>query len=331
MPDPLHLADTRNEADGVDGPPEKSSWRWAAPPTPGPGLPPPISHFAGHQAPPPQPTSVKIGDATRSFIRAYQKVPLISAPGDLIRAKNGLAALTAQIQAEPGNPATYLWLADAVDRAQKDGLALAAIRSLVDPTAIAEFLAIRTAGRLGIDETPQTILRKSAFGLANRRLRSNPDHSPSLYFLSRVYLAQKQPQQALRFAWRAMARDPAEALPTVVAGLALLQLGRVQQASTLGWHVVDRGSTLGLIPLARMTRDGHPDHRVLAVAAQHGMHVPPSGPTTRLRMIEVAQFVRRHVATHEAARYHGPSPDASQVIGEAVQSQKKKLERILQS
>lgn len=296
-------------------------------------LPAPYRPPPEYAKPTPTSVSVQVGDATRKVLGFYQQIPILSAPGDLIRAKNGVQLIVAFIQADPSSPAGYIWLADAVTRARADGLKLAVVRAVLDPIGIVEYAAIRVGSQLGLEESIPQSVRRKAFALAVARLRSDPSESSSLYYASRVYLSQGHPHQALRFALMAARTSGSEPLPHVVSGLAFAQLGRYAEAETVGLMLLNRGSSLGLLPIAECISTGFLSPRVSPLLSGPSPWASPGGWVGPGPGKKLAKELSRRVVKLDAERFFGPLPSGGALVKQALESQRQKVNnarRILQ-
>jgi hypothetical protein len=266
-----------------------------------------------------------VGSAARTFLRVYQSVPFLSAPSDLIRAKNGLELLVDEIRRCPDDPERYLWLSEAVVRAQRDGLGLAIVRTIFEPLALVEAIAIRKVAQLGLEDPPAVALRKSAFSLAVQRLRRDPRDAVALHVTSRIYLLQGDLLQALRFAWLATATAPGDPLPLVTMAMAQAKTGDVNGAAAAAWMGIDGGSSFGFVVLAQLAAMGFADSRTSAFAT-----TTVARSLTGLERARVALLLQQQIRPEDRDRYFGPRLHGVQILTAVLLSQKHKIEDLLE-
>jgi len=281
-------------------------------------------------SPPAPPTSTKtsqaVGNAARTFVSWYQKIPVVSAPADLIRAKNGLEGLVDAVKTRPDDPEPYLWLGDAIAKAMRDGKTYMWARAIVEPMALVEGTAIRAATRLGLEDPPDVSLKKSAFALCVRRLQENTRDTTALYVASRIYLTRDSPSQALRFAHLARITDPNNAQPLVVMAMTYLRVQDHQSAGAFAWQSIDGGCTVGYQVLSHLVLGGYLDARVLSTTGYR-----TSGARPQLSLIDraSASYDLRHGVTPEDwDSYYGPHPHGSAILDSVVHAQIGKVRTI---
>jgi len=277
---------------------------------------------------PPSAVSRAIGNTARRFVSAYQQIPILSAPGDAIRAKNGIQLLVEELRQHPEDPERYLWMSEAIVRAMRDGLTYGALRSIVDPSAIVETIAIRAAARAGLQDLPEVALRKSAFALSVSRLRTNPTDTQALYVLGRIYLIQGDLPQAIRFSWLATVKEPTRPVSLVTAANAFAAQGDIGRAGVAAWAAVERGSSMGYSVLAQLALRGYSDSRCRSLSGastQSGTWSQPGGATEQAAL---ALHLRRHVTLEDRDAYLGPRPHGVDILHTVMASQKQKLKKL---
>jgi hypothetical protein len=93
-----------------------------------------------------------LGGRVRALGRAAGRLPLLSAPMDLLGERHTLDALVAAVQSDPNDVMAHLWLGEALRTMQADVRRLDQVRAVVAAVNPASFVvrqALRTAATLG--------------------------------------------------------------------------------------------------------------------------------------------------------------------------------------
>jgi hypothetical protein len=246
----------------------------------------------------------RVGETTRTTARTIRELPGLSAVVDTIMEKNGVDELRERVANDPVDPMACIHLAAALQRAERDLRSYAAARVLVNPGSLVLRQTFRAAAGLDAqsDEPAQTRLLRRAFGLAKQRLAADQADAGAFHALARIYLMQRQPHHAVKFAKKAAACDPEQAgLPLARA---YLELGQTRPARRAAEMATRQGMTLGYQILAATT--GTPR---------------PQGPASSVRA--EAQLLTR-ITSEDQRRYDGVAYTTSEISRAVVSRQREK-------
>ena len=213
----------------------------------------------GRYADPGGGAAASIGRVTRRVRGRMARLPGLTATADLLAARHCVDLLAAGVKEYPGDPLRYVWLAEALQRVQRDMRMLLRLRwaAAVATGAGAVALVARTVIRklAGLGETggeePAVRLLRRAYALGSQRLARGADPA-TLHTLARVYLGQGMPAETLRLTRLAASMSPAPAAEVLVtAARAYLALRRPEDAARLAERAIEQGSSVGYDVLAQ--------------------------------------------------------------------------------
>jgi hypothetical protein len=188
-----------------------------------------------------------LGEKSTHVVGFLSKLPVLSLATDIMRARNGIDGLYEHLKADPNDPERFLWLAEAMDRMDRDQHRYTTIRSAMDPSYLLTRQAIKTSTELGKEaiEAPRRRLLKNAFALSISRLKKKPSDRDAIHVLARVYLAQKLLSESMRFSKLAIIADPNDGLALVTLGRVYLAHDQLENARRAGQLAIERGSSMG--------------------------------------------------------------------------------------
>ena len=207
-----------------------------------------------------------LGARARVLGRAAGRLPLLSAPMDLLGERHAVDALVAAVRTDPGDVMAHLWLGEALRTLQADARRLDQVRAVaaaVNPATFVVRAALRTAATLGAaPQDPASQVLARCRHLAAAALRENPRDAVALHALARAHLATARPDLAGQPAKLAVSAgagaDRARALVTLAR--VYLALGKDASAGNVARKAVDAGCSLGWEVLAELLyRDGAPE------------------------------------------------------------------------
>ena len=196
----------------------------------------------------------KAGQKMRSAAGVLGTLPLITAVTDAAKAHHGVDDLYATLLIEPQDPERAVWLAEALDRVQRDLTTYRRVRSVTSFTYAARRKLIVSAlelGRQPVDATRVRLL-KSAYGRARSTLRTDPVDAQALHVLSRVYLAQGDVNSALRLVKLAILISPSDGLPWITLSRCFLAAKQYPSAKEAAERAVAAGAGYGNQLLAQL-------------------------------------------------------------------------------
>jgi tetratricopeptide (TPR) repeat protein len=249
----------------------------------------------------------RVGQTTRSTARTIRELPGLSAVVDTIMEKNGVDELRERVANDPADPMACIHLAAALQRAERDLRTYATARVLVNPGSLVLRQTFRAAAGLDArsDEPAQTRLLRRAFGLTKQRLAADQADAGALHALARIFLMQRQPHHAVKFAKKAAACDPEQAaLPLVTLARAYLDLGQTRPARRAAEMATRQGMTLGYQILAATTGTPRPQGAASSVRAE-------------------AQLLAR-ITSEDQRRYDGVAYTTSEISRAVVSRQREK-------
>lgn len=187
-----------------------------------------------------------IGSKARSTLGYLSKLPVISITSDTVKARHGIDSLYEKLKANPEDPTAYVWLAEAMERVQRDMQLYVGIRSTFDPHYFVIRRAIKSVASLGKATDPVQIqLLKKAYDLSKRNLIKNSADAEALHNLARIYLIQKQYVEAINFSKLAIIADPENALPLITISRAYMDLEQFDNAKKAAQLAVSKGVLFG--------------------------------------------------------------------------------------
>jgi hypothetical protein len=251
-----------------------------------------------------------VGRATRRVAAELQGLPGLSAPADVLRAKNAIGDLAARVEAEPDNPYAYLWLGEALKALERDTRVYVVIRALAQPGSLASRYVLKVGAGIGAEtavSASDEMLRR-AFALADQRLRRDDFDADALHAIARVYLAKGAPETAVHPATLAL-RDPSH--PSSGAffftlARAYLAAGQLPAARRAAERSIAAGTTLGYELLADLLFAGDAESE------------------TKERHQEYVQLFGQ-VAAADRTAYYGVDRSGSDALKTVLASQKAKL------
>jgi hypothetical protein len=251
-----------------------------------------------------------VGRGARRVAAEMQRLPLLSAPGDVLRAKNAVFELTERFEAEPENPYTSLWLGEALKALERDTRVLVAARSALNPTTLLTRQALKTGAELGAESSLPASERmlNRAFYLADQRLRTAGFDAHALHVIARVYLAKRSAESAVDPAKLALAdaTDPGRGHFLFTLGRAYLAVGRPADARRAAELSIASGTTLGYELLAETLFLGEDE------------------ADSKKRHHDFVDLLAR-VRADDRAEYHGTERSGSDTVAAVLESQKAKL------
>lgn len=202
------------------------------------------------------------GERVRAFGRLAGRLPVLSAPLDLLSERHSIDALVAAVQADPRDIAAHLWLGEALQAMQADTPRFDQVRARValnDPVLFVFSRAMRAGSAPGAAPTdPAAQVLDGCRHLAATRLRSDPRDATALHAFARVELATGHPDRAVQPAKLAVAAstgdDRARALVTLAR--AYLAVDRDASAANVARKAVAAGCSLGWEILAELLYRG---------------------------------------------------------------------------
>lgn len=251
-----------------------------------------------------------VGSASKEFMGALAKLPGLSVTGDIIRSRHGIHDLLQNLQDDPRNPERHIFLADAMNRAQREQSRYTRVRSTLDPSYLLTQGAVSGVTTLGQDddEPSDRRLRRNAFGLAIQRLERHPANARSLHCIARVYLAEEKLGEAVRFAKLAHLADTEDGLPLVTLARCYQALGQHDNAETAADLAIQRGATVANEILAELTLADES----LTPEARIGLYTSQKAA----------------VGNESRALYWGVDTEETSVVGAVLTSQGKRLRKL---
>jgi hypothetical protein len=235
-----------------------------------------------------------VGHGARAFGRWAQRMPLLTAPTDLVRERHNVEVLFDAVRADPRDVLAHLYLGEALAAMEADLGRLDLVRMSVNPTSVMFREALRTASTIGsphprADPAEQVLRRCEA--LAALRLRADCRDAVALSALARVRIVTGNAAQAVQPAKLAVAASagPARGAALVTLARAYTGVGQADAAQRVARKAVDAGCSVGWEVLADLLYRGGSD------AAER-----PDGPRHR----EHAAMLAR-VADADRLAYHG--------------------------
>jgi hypothetical protein len=196
-----------------------------------------------------------VGRGLRALSGELQRLPVVSLPADLLRAKSSIAELAERFRAEPENPYASLWLGEALKALERDTRYYLVARGVLQPTALLASQALKTGALVGAEpaESASERMLARAFELAERRLKDGFD-AHALHVIARVYLARRTPDAALEPARLALAdaSETGRGAFLFTLGRALLGTGRLSEARRAAELAIAAGMSLGHELLAEL-------------------------------------------------------------------------------
>ena len=196
----------------------------------------------------------KAGQKMRSAAGVLAALPLVTAVTDVAKARQGVDELYAILLAQPQDPERALWLAEALDRVQRDLGMYRRVRSVTSMTYAARRRLIVGALELGLQPVDATRLRllKSAYGRARSSLSANPEDAQALHVLSRVYLAQGDVLTAIKLAKLSILISPSHGLSWITLSRSFLAAKEYASAKEAAERAVSAGAGYGNEMLAQL-------------------------------------------------------------------------------
>ena len=209
----------------------------------------------------------RVGHRTRSLTSRLAKLPLFTLSTDVIKARHGVDSLYEHLKEDLEDPVRYVWLAEAMGRVRRDSTAYTRIRSVADPSFFLIGHVVKAANSLGAEARDPSELRllKGAFSLSASRVRANRRDSEALHSLARVYRAQGDADEAIKFSRLAYAADENDPLPLVTLSQVALATGRTGPAQRAAERAIGEGAGFAhtiLADLALLDETVSPAERV---------------------------------------------------------------------
>lgn len=249
----------------------------------------------------------QVGGYTRTFTSRLAALPVFSLSGDVMRTRHGIRPLYAHLKEEPDDPVRYVWLAEAMGRVMADSATYSRIRAVVHPGFYVLGQAVKAASTLGSQPSDPTTIRllKNAFAISTTRIRKDPRDPAALHALARVYRAQGDAPEAVRFSKLAYVADPNNHLPMVTLAQLYLGLGQTENARRAAERATDGGAGYA--------------HTVLADLVLLDEYAEPQG------RIERYSAARDRVTKRDREAYLGPSVEGVGVLEGVGRAQLEKL------
>ncbi len=186
----------------------------------------------------------RVGVRARSATAALAKLPVFTLSTDVMKAKHGVDGLYTHLKEDTEDPLRYVWLAEAMGRVKRDSAAYSKVRSVADPSFFLVGQAVKVANSLGAEakDPTETRLLKRAFSLSASRIKSDRRDAPALHVLARVYRAQGDADEAIKFSRLAYAADESDPLPLVTLAQLVLSTGRTDPARSIADRAVTEGA-----------------------------------------------------------------------------------------
>lgn len=185
----------------------------------------------------------QLGGYTRTFTSRLATLPVFSLSGDVMRTRHGIEPLYGHLKKAPDDPIRYVWLAEAMGRVTKDSVTYRRIRAVAHPGFFVFGEAVKAANSLGAVQSDPTTVRllKNAFTISTMRVRRDSRDSEALHALARVYLAQGDAAEAVRFSKLAHLAAPKNPLAKVTLARLYLGLGQFENARKAASQAVASG------------------------------------------------------------------------------------------
>ncbi len=170
----------------------------------------------------------RLGQFARRYGGKAASLPVLSIVSDAINERSGVVAHRAALQGRPEGLFENLWLGEALLAAEADRALYAAAQTAMNPQSLVTREAMKSISTLGAEakQSPSSQYLQRARVLSLRSLQADEGDGIAWHVLSRVYLAQKEPELAIEPAKRAV-------LGTANPGLALVTLARAYLAAGL--------------------------------------------------------------------------------------------------
>jgi len=242
-----------------------------------------------------------VGQGARAFGRWAQRMPLLTAPTDLIRERHNVEVLFDALRADPNDVLAHLYLGEALAAMEADLGRLDLVRMSVNPTSIMFREALRTASTIGsprpqADPAEQVLKRCEA--LAALRLRADCRDAVALHALARVRIVTGNGAEAIQPAKLALAASAGPARGPVLVTLARAYVAARQPdaAERVARKSVEAGCSLGWEVLAELFyRGGSGAAAERADGPRHREHAAMLARVTDADRLAYHGFRRRNV------------------------------------
>jgi hypothetical protein len=206
-------------------------------------------------------TGGAVGQGARAFGRWAQRMPLLTAPTDLIRERHNVEVLFDAVGADPNDVLAHLYLGEALAAMEADLGRLDLVRVSVNPTSLMFREALRTASTIGSPQPqadPAAQVLKRCEALAALRLHADCRDPVALHALARVRIVTGNAGQAVQPAKLAVAASagPARGAALVTLARAYTGAGQTDAAQRVARKAVDAGCSVAWEVLADLLYRG---------------------------------------------------------------------------
>jgi hypothetical protein len=257
----------------------------------------------------------RTGTAVRAVLGELARLPIVTAVGDAVRAKNTIRPLLEAVRRQPDDPWANLHAGEALRAAEQDMGWYVRFRTVTDPSSVLVRLALRSAVALGRDRPEEAgaqhrvdgaeVLLRRAYALALGRTRADATDLDAFHVIGRIFLAQAMPGAAYRalhtgFRQAVAGGAPPDPAALVTLARASLALGRLDEARSHAAAAIGLGCSVGNEVLADLVFDDS------ATSTS-------TSSSTRSRISRFTTLMER-VTDDDRAAYYGTNRSASSVL-----------------